>query len=185
MRVPRRPSRFVLVTASIVLCLAAGAVAIKLAYYPSPIDGVCRSLGPEHDFEPVPGDVLQKAAQTLDVRLRDLEQPTVEQLEAIREATKRETGGTTVARESVACLVDYSRSGNPGDPDADPPVKPTIERNHVPALLVYREVETAVDPCFNVGCGDEPTYKIHCAGFNDAATGRLLRQTGCWGFREQ
>jgi len=69
MRVPRRPSRFVLVTAVIVVCLAAGAIGVKLAYYPSPIDGVCRSLGPGHDFEPVPGDVLEKAAQTSDVAL--------------------------------------------------------------------------------------------------------------------
>lgn len=179
----RRPRKVVVLAAIFVAMCAAVAVWVKVTYYPSPVEGVCRSLDAEGSYAPVPGDVLEKAAETLEVRVADLAEPTTAQLAAAREELLQPFFVEEV-NSSVACLVDYSRTGSPGDPDADPPVAPIIERNHVPALLVYRESETRISPCFGGGCGDEPTYTVHCAGFQDAKTGRTLRMSGCWGFRE-
>ena len=185
MRMPWRLNRFALFAAVLFVGLASVAVWVKLEYYPSPIEGVCRSLHPGHAFEPVPGDVLGKAAQTSDVRLRDLAQPTEEQLETTRAVMLLQAEDPTQVARSIACLVDYSRSGRLGDPDANPPIALTIERSHVPALLVYRDAEMPVSPCFGgPSCGDEPTYTIHCAGFNDATTGQVLRVEHCWGVRD-
>ena len=179
----RRPGKVVVFTAVFVAMCAAVAVWVKVTYYPSPVEGVCRSLDANGNYAPVPGNVLTKAAETLEVRVSDLAEPTTAQLAATREALLQPFFVEEV-NNSVACLVDYSRTGSPGDPDADPPVAPTIERNHVLALLVYRENETPISPCFGVGCENEPTYTIHCAGFQDAHTGRTLRVSGRWGFRE-
>lgn len=171
----------VLFAAALVLVLASVAVWVRLAYYPSPIDGVCRSLNPSGDYVSVPGDVLEKSAETLDVQVSNLTEPTDEQLEATR-AELLQPSVVAEVNSSVACLVDYSRTGSPGDPAADPPVAPTIERNGLPALLVYQEAETPIGGCASQ-CSEEPTYTVHCAGFQDAATGRTLRLSGCWGFR--
>jgi hypothetical protein len=155
---------------------------------PAPIEGVCRSLSEGNELAPVPGDVLDRAAETADIRLRDLSEPSLEQLAATRaELVRRtDTGDTGWVDEFTACLVDYSRTGRPADPEADPPVAPIIERDHVPALLLYEASQHPVDPCFGPAgaCVDEPTYEIHCAMFTDAETGRVLRVEGCWGFRE-
>ena len=179
----RRPSRFLLLVAALVLAFASVAIWVKFTYYPSPIEGVCRSLAPSGDHAPVPGDVLDKSAETLDVRVSDLKEPTAEQLEATR-AQMLEPSTVGEVHRSVVCLVDYSRTGSPGDPEADPPVAPVIERDHIPALLVYRTREVRISPCFGVDCGEEPTYNIYCVGFHEAATGRVLRTTGCWGHRD-
>jgi hypothetical protein len=130
--------------------------------------------------------VLDQAAETSQVRLDDLTQPSVEQAEAARAELLRTAlpGDTGWINDFTACRADYSRTGTAGDPDADPPVAPIIEREHVPALLLYRDQEQPVDPCFGGDfCANRPTYLVHCAMFVDAATGRLLRVEGCWGFR--
>ncbi|GEP34545.1 hypothetical protein NSZ01_23130 [Nocardioides szechwanensis] len=154
---------------------------------PAPIEGVCRSLAEGNELAPVPGDVLERAAETSDVRLRGLSEPSLEQLAATRAELVRQTvtGDTSWIDEFTACLVDYSRTGRAGDPEAEPPVAPIIQRDHVAALLLYRPHQTRVDPCFGPAgaCVDEPTYEIHCAMFTDAGTGRVLRLEGCWGFK--
>jgi hypothetical protein len=183
MRMPWRSNRLVLFAAVLFVGLASLAVWVKGEFYPEPIEGVCRSLAEGHDYAAVPGDVLEEAAETSDVRLRDLEEPSVEQLEAARAEmlSRRGMRDDTVSAYS-ACLVDYSRTGRAADPEADPPVAAIIQRKNVPALLLYRESAAPVSPCFGFDCGeDEPTYITHCALFADAATGRVLRLEGCWG----
>ncbi|MCW2843616.1 MAG: hypothetical protein JWN22_1532 [Nocardioides sp.] len=156
---------------------------------PSVVDGVCRSLAEGHELAPVPGDVLSRAAETSDVRLRDLAEPSTAQMEASREELEREfvrySSDVRAIDGFIACLVDYSRNGRPGDPDADPPLAPVTARDHVAALLLYSEREQPVNPCFGPrgACGDQETYPIDCAMFTDATTGRTLRVGGCWGFR--
>lgn len=156
---------------------------------PAPIEGVCRRLSSGHDFAPVPGDVLDRAAATSEVRLRDLTEPSLDQLAAARAELVRQTatGDISWVDEFTACLVDYSRTGRAGNPDAEPPVAPIVARDHVAALLLFRDVESPVEPCFGPAdaCAGGRTYTLHCAMFTDADTGRILRLEGCWGFQDE
>ncbi|SDO32185.1 hypothetical protein SAMN05192576_3837 [Nocardioides szechwanensis] len=184
---PWRRRRWILRGVAVVTVGVVTAVLWVTLRPPAPIEGVCRSLAEGNELAPVPGDVLERAAETSDVRLRGLSEPSLEQLAATRAELVRQTvtGDTSWIDEFTACLVDYSRTGRAGDPEAEPPVAPIIQRDHVAALLLYRPHQTRVDPCFGPAgaCVDEPTYEIHCAMFTDAGTGRVLRLEGCWGFK--